>query len=87
MIDEQVLRILEAIPVRLGPGGVHYVRASDIPSTARPAFEKWAADIHSPDLPGEQVGDPVPEEDYREWLHTLKPMHPQHSPTPFEREE
>jgi hypothetical protein len=87
MIDEHILRILEGIPVLQGPGGIRYVRACDIPSTARPAFETWGADIESPDVPGEQPGDPIPEEDYREWLRTLKPVHPQHGPTPFEKEE
>ena len=87
MIDENVLRILGGIPVLEGPGGIRYVRASDIPSTARRAFETWGADIESPDVPGEQPGDPILEEDYREWLGTLKPVHAQHSPTPLEKEE
>ena len=87
MINESILGILETIPVLQGPGGVRYVRASDIPGTARPAFEKWAAGIPSPHVPGEQSGDPFPEDDYREWLRTLKPVHPQHLPTPLEKEE
>jgi len=87
MIDEYILRILEAVPVLRAADGVRYVRTSDIPSTARPAFERWAAGIHTLDVPGEQPGDAFPEEEYREWLRVLKPMHPQHPPTPLEKEE
>jgi len=87
MIDEQILRILEAIPVLRAADGARYVRTSDIPGTARPAFEKWAAGIRTLDVPGEQPGDPFPEEEYREWLRTLKPTRPQRPPTSLEKEE
>ena len=87
MIDENVLRVLQAVPVLRGPGGVRYVRASDIPPTARPAFEQWIGGIRSLIVPGEQPGDPVPEEEYREWLRTLAPARTRYIPTLRESEE
>ncbi len=73
MINAQIIRELEALPVFETSTGVRYVRASDLPDTVRPEFERWAMGLHSPPIPGELSGDPVSEDDYRAWLGTLRP--------------
>lgn len=75
MIDHVILTELEMLPVLTSPTGVRYVRATDIPDIARPAFEKWATDIDSPRIPGERPGDAIYEDDFREWLRVVSNHH------------
>ena len=72
MIDALLLKELEVVPVFRSPTGIRYMRASDIPDTVRPAFEKWAAGLESPRIAGEMPGDAIHEADYIEWLRTLR---------------
>ncbi len=73
MINADIIKALEAVPVFETPGGIRYVRASDLPDTVRPEFERWATGIKTPDIHGEMPGDPVYENDYAAWLEVLKP--------------
>lgn len=73
MINADVMKVLEAVPVFQSPTGIRYVRASDLPDTARPEFERWAVDVKSPDIRGELPGDPIREDDYAAWLSVLRP--------------
>jgi len=71
MIDALLLKELAVVQVFESPTGIRYMRASDIPDTVRPAFEKWAAGTPSPSIAGEMPGDPIHEADYLEWLRSL----------------
>jgi hypothetical protein len=73
MINADIIKTLEAIPVLEGPGGVRFIRASDLPDTVRPEFERWLIGSETPHIPGEMPGDPVREDDYVAWLNTLRP--------------
>jgi hypothetical protein len=72
MIDALLLKELQVTPVFESPTCIRYMRASDIPDTVRPAFERWAAGSGSPSIPGEMPGDPIHEADYIEWLRSLR---------------